>query len=52
MFDPGTGWTLDEARALLGQGYSLEHVVARTGWPRPMVLAGRRPQRREYSAAG
>jgi hypothetical protein len=41
-FDPGSGWTLDEARALLDQGYAVAHVERRTGWPRPMLLAGRR----------
>jgi hypothetical protein len=45
-FDPGSGWTLDEARGLLDQGYSVTHVERRTGWPRPMLLAGgRRAQR-------
>jgi hypothetical protein len=42
QFDPGSGWTLDEARDLLDQGYAVAHVERRTGWPRPMLLAGRR----------
>jgi hypothetical protein len=43
--DPGTGWSLDQARRLLDQGYTIEHVEARTGWPRPMLVAppSRRP---------
>jgi hypothetical protein len=37
VFDPGTGWTLDEARALLQQGYSAAHVAKVTGYPERMV---------------
>jgi hypothetical protein len=40
VFDPGTGWTLDEARDLLAQGYSPEHVSKVTGYPERMLSAG------------
>ena len=40
MFDPGTNWTLAEAREMLSNGYSVEQVVRLTGWPRPFVCAG------------
>jgi hypothetical protein len=45
-YDPGTGWTLEEARQLLDQGYSAEHVESRTGWPRPMLIASPRNRHR------
>lgn len=35
--DPGTDWTLDQARSLIRQGYTLEHVAKRTGWPESML---------------
>jgi hypothetical protein len=37
VFDPGTGWSLDEARALLAQGYSPAHVSRVTGYPERMI---------------
>jgi hypothetical protein len=40
VFDPGTGWTLPEARALLEQGYSAEHVAKVTGYPEKMLRFG------------
>lgn len=40
VFDPGTGWTLDEARALLAQGYLPAHVTKVTGYPERMVTGG------------
>jgi hypothetical protein len=40
VFDPGTGWTLPEARELLQQGYSVEHVARVTGFPAAMISAG------------
>jgi hypothetical protein len=40
VFDPGTGWTLGEARALFAQGYSAAHVTKVTGYPERMVTAG------------
>ncbi|MCW2693692.1 MAG: hypothetical protein JWM48_923 [Mycobacterium sp.] len=44
QFDPGTDWTLPEARTLLEQGYTPEHASRLTGWPVPMLLAQpRRP---------
>ncbi len=30
-------WNLGEARDLVRQGYSVEHTVARTGWPAEML---------------
>lgn len=39
VFDPGTGWTLGEARELLAQGYSAEHVSKVTGYPARMIQA-------------
>ncbi|ETA01305.1 hypothetical protein ThrDRAFT_03532 [Frankia casuarinae] len=35
--DPGRGWTLEQARDLLRQGYSVEHVAERTGFPEQML---------------
>jgi hypothetical protein len=40
VFDPGTGWTLGEARELLTQGYSAQHVAKVTGYPVAMISAG------------
>jgi hypothetical protein len=40
LFDPGTGWTLQEARGLLDQGYSAAHVARLTGYPEPMIRVG------------
>jgi hypothetical protein len=40
VFDPGTGWTLQEARGLLEQGYSSAHVARLTGYPEPMIRVG------------
>jgi hypothetical protein len=40
VFDPGTGWTLQEARELLAQGYSAAHVAKVTGYPERMLIAG------------
>jgi hypothetical protein len=40
VFDPGTGWTLAEARELLSQGYAVEHVVRTTGYPARMLRPG------------
>jgi hypothetical protein len=37
VFDPGTGWTLPEAREMLLQGYSAAHVARITGFPERMV---------------
>ncbi len=35
--DPGRGWTLEQARDLVRQGYSVEHVAGRTGFPEQML---------------
>lgn len=35
--DPGRGWTLEQARDLVKQGYSIEHVAERTGFPPKML---------------
>jgi hypothetical protein len=40
VFDPGTGWSLSEARDLLDQGYSPEHVAKVTGYPERMISSG------------
>lgn len=40
VFDPGTGWSLVEARELLGQGYSTQHVSKVTGYPVAMLAPG------------
>jgi hypothetical protein len=40
VFDPGTGWTLEEARGLLAQGYSPAQVARQTGYPEPMICFG------------
>ena len=40
VFDPGTGWSLPEARELLNQGYSPEHVAKVTGYPARMIAVG------------
>lgn len=40
VFDPGTGWTLGEARELFSQGYSASHVAKVTGYPVAMISAG------------
>ena len=45
MFDPGTGWGLDEARQLVLDGYTPDHVSRRTGYPVAMLLARPRPPR-------
>lgn len=39
QFDPGTGWTLLEARELVRTGYTPEHVERLTGWPKAMLIA-------------
>ena len=44
VFDPGTGWTLPEARELLQQGYSVEHVARVTGFPAAMINVGAQPE--------
>ena len=36
-FDPGRGWSLEQARDLVRQGYSVENVAARTGFPAQML---------------
>ncbi|MBL7500747.1 hypothetical protein I6A84_28755 [Frankia sp. CNm7] len=36
-FDPGRGWTLDQARDLVRQGYSVDNVAQRTGFPAQML---------------
>ncbi|HSP36599.1 MAG TPA: hypothetical protein VLR26_02470 [Frankiaceae bacterium] len=40
VFDPGTGWSLAEAREMLTQGYSAEHVARVTGYPERMIAIG------------
>lgn len=35
--DPGRGWTLEEARDLVRQGYSVDNVAERTGFPVAML---------------
>ena len=35
--DPGRGWTLEQARDLVRQGYSVENVAERTGFPEQML---------------
>ncbi|WP_256385422.1 hypothetical protein [Parafrankia colletiae] len=35
--DPGRGWTLEQARDLVEQGYSVENVAERTGFPAQML---------------
>ncbi|OAA24938.1 hypothetical protein UG55_102745 [Frankia sp. EI5c] len=35
--DPGRGWTLEQARDLVEQGYSVENVAERTGFPAKML---------------
>jgi hypothetical protein len=35
--DPGRGWTLEQARDLVRQGYSVENVADRTGFPAQML---------------
>ncbi|MGF7235023.1 MAG: hypothetical protein ACQSGP_08700 [Frankia sp.] len=35
--DPGRGWTLDQARDLVQQGYSVDNVAERTGFPAQML---------------
>ncbi|CUU58837.1 hypothetical protein CcI49_31845 [Frankia sp. CcI49] len=35
--DPGRGWTLEQARDLVEQGYSIENVAERTGFPAKML---------------
>jgi hypothetical protein len=40
VFDPGTGWSLSEAREMFTQGYSAEHVARVTGYPERMISAG------------
>lgn len=40
VFDPGTGWTLGEARALLEQGYAPAQVAKMTGYPQAMIVVG------------
>lgn len=35
--DPGRGWTLEQARDLVQQGYSVENVAERTGFPEQML---------------
>lgn len=39
---PDTGWTLEDARAMVAQGYSVEHVANRTGWPEKVLKARQR----------
>src|ERR1700755_2535060 len=36
-FDPGRGWTLEQARDLVRQGYSVGNVAQRTGLPAQML---------------
>jgi hypothetical protein len=36
-FDPGRGWTLEQARDLVRQGYSVDNVAERTGFPAQML---------------
>ncbi|ONH33809.1 hypothetical protein BL253_00300 [Pseudofrankia asymbiotica] len=36
-FDPGRGWTLEQARDLVRQGYSVDNVAERTGFPSQML---------------
>jgi hypothetical protein len=45
VFDPGTGWTLPEAREMWHQGYSVEHVSRVTGFPAAMISAGSAQQK-------
>jgi hypothetical protein len=40
--DPGRGWTLEQARDLVKQGYTVEHVAERTGFTPQMLRAGDR----------
>ena len=35
--DPGRGWTLEQARDLVRQGYSVDNVAQRTGFPAQML---------------
>ena len=35
--DPGRGWTLEQARDLVRQGYSVDNVAERTGFPAQML---------------
>ena len=37
--DPGRGYSLEEARDMLAQGYSSEHVSRVTGFSEGMLLA-------------
>src|SRR5690242_21754549 len=36
-FNPGTDWTLPEARRLVRAGYTVDHVEHVTGWPLPAI---------------
>ena len=35
--DPGRGWSLEQARDLVRQGYSVDNVADRTGFPAQML---------------
>jgi hypothetical protein len=35
-----SGWSLEEARDLLRQGYTVEHVARVTGWAPALIAAG------------
>lgn len=37
QLDPGRGWTLEQARDLVRQGYSVDNVAERTGFPAQML---------------
>lgn len=37
--DPGRGYSLEEARDMLAQGYSSEHVSRVTGFSEPLLTA-------------
>ena len=44
--DPGRGWSLEDARGLLQQGYSSDHVARLTGFSTAMLLAPVKSRRR------
>jgi hypothetical protein len=44
--DPGTDWTLDQARDMLDQGYTADRIEEVTGWARRFVEAPRSGLRR------
>jgi hypothetical protein len=41
------GWSLEEARDLLRQGYIVEHVARVTGWAPAVIAARSRPPRHD-----